>query len=49
MPYQKWRDTGERCLDRLKQCRGLATRCGETDTVSLAALHIAGIVVWAAR
>ncbi|WP_445064982.1 hypothetical protein [Streptomyces sp. SAS_281] len=40
---------GERCINRLKQWRGLATRYEKTATVYLAGLHIAGIFLWSAR
>ncbi|QIK04785.1 IS5 family transposase [Streptomyces sp. ID38640] len=39
----KQRNTVERCIDRLKQWRGLATRYERTATIYLAGLHIAGI------
>ena len=45
----KQRNTVERCINRLKQWRGLATRYDKTATIYLAALHIAGIFIWAAR
>ncbi|WP_404797600.1 IS5 family transposase [Streptomyces pristinaespiralis] len=44
----KQRNTVERCINRLKQWRGLATRYDKTATVHLAALHIAGIHIWSA-
>lgn len=44
----KQRDTVERCINRLKQWRGLATRYDQTAAVCLAALHIAGIFIWSA-
>ncbi|TDC59533.1 IS5/IS1182 family transposase, partial [Streptomyces hainanensis] len=34
--------------NRLKQWRGLATRYDKTATIYLAALHIAGILIWSA-
>lgn len=43
------RNTVERCINRLKQWRGLATRYDKTATIYLAALHIAGILIWSAR
>jgi len=43
------RNTVERCINKLKQWRGLATRYDKTATVYLAALHIAGILIWSAR
>ena len=46
--YRK-RNTVERCINRLKQWRGLATRYEKTATVFGAALHIAGIFLWSAR
>jgi transposase len=45
----KQRNTVERCINRLKQWRGLATRYEETATIYLAGLHIAGIFLWSAR
>ncbi|MFI8236823.1 IS5 family transposase [Streptomyces sp. NPDC085866] len=45
----KRRNTVERCINRLKQWRGLATRYEKTATVFRAALHIAGIFLWSAR
>lgn len=43
------RNTAERCINRLKQWRGIATRCEKSATIYLAALHIAGIFLWSAR
>lgn len=43
------RNTVERCINKLKQWRGLATRYDKTATIYLAALHIAGIFIWSAR
>lgn len=43
------RNTVERCINRLKQWRGLATRYDKTATIYLAGLHIAGIFMWSAR
>jgi transposase len=45
----KQRNTVERCINRLKQWRGLATRYDKTATIYLAGLHIAGIFIWSAR
>lgn len=45
----KQRNTVERCINRLKQWRGLATRYDKTATVYLAGLHIAAIFIWSAR
>ncbi|MEV5486557.1 IS5 family transposase [Streptomyces bobili] len=42
----KQRNTVERCINRLKQWRGLATRYDKTATIYLAALHVAGIFIW---
>nr|WP_246339195.1 IS5 family transposase [Streptomyces lunaelactis] len=39
----KQRNTVERCINRLKQWRGIATRYERTATIYLAGLHIAGI------
>lgn len=45
----KQRNTVERCINKLKQWRGLATRYDKTATIFRAALHIAGIFIWANR
>jgi transposase len=45
----KQRNTVERCINRLKQRRGSATRYEKTATVYLAGLHLAGIFLWSAR
>lgn len=45
----KRRNTVERCINRLKQWRGIATRYEKTATIYLAGLHIAGIFMWSAR
>lgn len=45
----KQRNTVERCINRLKQWRGLATRYDKTATIYLAGLHLAGIFMWSAR
>lgn len=42
------RNTVERCINRLKQWRGIATRYEKTATTYLAGLHIAGIFLWSA-
>ncbi|AZM92803.1 hypothetical protein D1J60_00195 [Streptomyces sp. W1SF4] len=42
-------NTVERCINKLKQWRGPATRYDKTATVYLAALHLAAIHIWAAR
>ncbi|BCM64885.1 hypothetical protein EASAB2608_00219 [Streptomyces sp. EAS-AB2608] len=39
----KRRNTVERCINRLKQWRGITTRYEKTATIYLAGLHIAGI------
>ncbi|MER8032086.1 IS5 family transposase [Streptomyces bauhiniae] len=44
----KQRNTVERCISKLKQWRGLATRYDKTATTYLAALHIAAIFIWSA-
>ncbi len=46
--YRRCNTVG-RCINKLKQWRGLATRCCKTATIYLAALHVAGIRIWAAR
>lgn len=45
----KQRSTVERCINKLKQWRGLATRYDKTATIYLARLHLAGIFIWSAR
>ncbi len=45
----KLRNTVERCINKLKQWRGLATRYDKTATIYLAGLHIAAIFIWSAR
>jgi transposase len=45
----KQRNTVERCINRLKQWRGLATRYDKTATIYLAGLHLAAIFIWSAR
>ncbi|GAA4803124.1 hypothetical protein GCM10023220_35360 [Streptomyces ziwulingensis] len=45
----KQRNTVERCINRLKQWRGIATRYEKTATIYLAGLHVAGISLWSAR
>jgi transposase len=44
----KQRNTVERCINKLKQWRGLATRYDKTATVYLAGLHLAAIFIWSA-
>ncbi|MFD5897109.1 IS5 family transposase [Streptomyces sp. NPDC060366] len=44
----KQRNTVERCINKLKQWRGIATRYDKTATIYLAGLHIAGIFLWSA-
>jgi transposase len=39
----------ERCINRLKQWCGIATRYEKTATIYLAGIHIAGIFLWSAR
>lgn len=43
------RNSVERCINRLKQWRGIATRYEKTATIYLAGLHLAGIFLWSAR
>jgi transposase len=45
----KQRNTVERCINKLKQWRGLATRYDKTATIYLAGLHLAAILIWSAR
>lgn len=42
----KQRNTVERCINRLKQWRGLATRYDKTARIYQAALYIAAIFLW---
>lgn len=44
----KQRNTVERCINKLKQWRGLATRYDKTATIYLAGLHVAAIFIWSA-
>lgn len=44
----KQRNTVERCINRIKQWRGLATRYGKTATVYRAGLLVAAIFLWSA-
>ncbi|MYW46275.1 transposase, partial [Streptomyces sp. SID161] len=44
----KQRNTVERCINKLKQWRGLATRYDKTATTYLAGLHLAAIFIWSA-
>ena len=46
---EAYKNTVERCINRLKQWRGIATRYEKTATIYLAGLHIAGIFLWSAR
>lgn len=45
----KQRNTVERCINRLKQWRGIATRYEKTASIHLPGLHIAGIFLGSAR
>ncbi|MFE6102150.1 IS5 family transposase [Streptomyces laurentii] len=45
----KQRNAVERCINKIKQWRGLAPRYDKTATVYLAGLHIAAIFIWSAR
>lgn len=45
----KLRNTVERCINRFKQWRGIATRYEMTAIIYLAGLHVAGIFLWPAR
>ncbi|MFJ4866914.1 transposase, partial [Streptomyces sp. NPDC088748] len=42
----KQRKTVERCINRLKQWRGLATRTDKLAIAYQAALHLADILIW---
>ncbi|MFJ6836170.1 IS5 family transposase [Streptomyces sp. NPDC091209] len=48
-PAHKQRNTVERCINRLKNWRGLATRYERTATVFRAGLYIASIFIWSVR
>ncbi|MYW17278.1 transposase, partial [Streptomyces sp. SID2955] len=43
------RNTVERCINRLKQWRGLAARTDKLAIAYQAALHLAAILIWARR
>ncbi|AYN43534.1 IS5 family transposase [Streptomyces dangxiongensis] len=45
----KQRNSVERCINRLKQWRGLATRTDKLAIAYQAALHLAGILIWSRR
>lgn len=45
----KQRNTVGRCINRLKQCRGLATRCDKLALAYQAAHHLAAILIGARR
>ncbi|GGQ33131.1 IS5 family transposase [Streptomyces roseolilacinus] len=45
----KRRNAVERCINRLKQWRGLATRTDKLAITYQAALHFAGILIWIRR
>ncbi len=45
----KQRNTVERCINRLKQWRGIGTRYEKTATIHLAGLHLAGFFLCSAR
>jgi transposase len=45
----KQRNTVERCINRLKKWRGLATRTDKLVIACQAALHLAGILIWTRR
>ncbi|MFF8730657.1 IS5 family transposase [Streptomyces sp. NPDC015171] len=45
----KQRNTVERCINRLKQWRGLAARTDKLAIAYQAALHLAAILIWARR
>lgn len=45
----KQRNSVERCINRLKQWRGLAMRTDKLAIAYQAALHLAAILIWARR
>jgi transposase len=42
----KERNTAERCINKIKEWRGLATRYDKTPASYLAGLHLRGAVIW---
>lgn len=40
------RNTVERSINKIKECRGLATRYDETPASYLAGLHLRGAIIW---
>ncbi|WP_374224518.1 hypothetical protein [Streptomyces sp. ISL-94] len=42
----KDRNTAERCINKIKEWRGLATRYDKTPTSYLAGLHLRGSIIW---
>lgn len=40
------RNTAERCINKIKEWRGLATRYDKTPASYLAGLHLRGVVIW---
>jgi transposase len=49
MDAYKQRNSVERCINRLKQWRGLATRTDKLAIAYQAALHLAAILIWTRR
>lgn len=47
-PTYKQRNAVERCINRLKQWRGLAMRTDKLAIAYQAALHLAAILIWTA-
>jgi transposase len=45
----KQRNSVERCINRLKQWRGLTTRTDKLTIAYQAALHLAGVLIWPRR
>ena len=45
----KQRNSVERCINALKQWRGLATRTDKLALAYQAALHLAGVLIWIRR
>jgi transposase len=45
----KQRNSVERCINRFKQWRGLATRTDKLAIAYQAALHLAGVLIWPRR
>ncbi|MFJ3638098.1 hypothetical protein ACIPQI_39285, partial [Streptomyces sp. NPDC090112] len=47
--YETRGSSVERCINKIKQWRGLATRYDKNATIYLAGLYLAAIHIWSAR